>query len=25
MGSVIAAGSAYATHGTHMIPVYVFY
>ncbi|HEV2537757.1 MAG TPA: pyruvate dehydrogenase (acetyl-transferring), homodimeric type, partial [Streptosporangiaceae bacterium] len=25
MGSVIAASSAYATHGTHMIPVYVFY
>jgi pyruvate dehydrogenase E1 component len=25
MGSVAAAGSAYATHGTHMIPVYVFY
>jgi len=25
MGSVTAAGSAYATHGTHMIPVYVFY
>src|ERR1700729_1650061 len=25
MGSVIAAGSAYATHGTHMIPGYVFY
>jgi pyruvate dehydrogenase E1 component len=25
MGSVMAAGSAYATHGTHMIPVYVFY
>src|SRR5205807_1659095 len=25
MGSVIAAGSAYATHGVHMIPVYVFY
>jgi pyruvate dehydrogenase E1 component len=25
MGSVIAAGSAYATHSTHMIPVYVFY
>ena len=25
MGSVIAAGSSYATHGTHMIPVYVFY
>ncbi len=25
MVSVIAAGSAYATHGTHMIPVYVFY
>ena len=25
MGSVIAAGSAYATHGTHMIPVYIFY
>jgi pyruvate dehydrogenase E1 component len=25
MGSVMAAGSSYATHGTHMIPVYVFY
>jgi len=25
MGSMIAAGSAYATHGTHMIPVYIFY
>ncbi|WP_131767178.1 pyruvate dehydrogenase (acetyl-transferring), homodimeric type [Candidatus Protofrankia californiensis] len=25
MGSVIAAGTAYATHGVHMIPVYVFY
>ncbi|HEY2441904.1 MAG TPA: pyruvate dehydrogenase (acetyl-transferring), homodimeric type, partial [Streptosporangiaceae bacterium] len=25
MGSVIAAGSSYATHGTPMIPVYVFY
>ena len=25
MGSVIAAGSSYATHGEHMIPVYVFY
>jgi len=25
MGSVIAAGTAYATHGIHMIPVYVFY
>jgi pyruvate dehydrogenase E1 component len=25
MASVIAAGSAYATHGVHMIPVYVFY
>jgi pyruvate dehydrogenase E1 component len=25
MGSVIAAGSAYATHATQMIPVYVFY
>jgi pyruvate dehydrogenase E1 component len=25
MGSVIAAGSAYATHGQPMIPVYVFY
>src|SRR5256886_10055374 len=25
MGSVIAAGSSYATHGAHMIPVYVFY
>ncbi len=25
MGSVIAAGSSYATHGEAMIPVYVFY
>jgi pyruvate dehydrogenase E1 component len=25
MASTIAAGSAYATHGTHMIPVYIFY
>jgi pyruvate dehydrogenase E1 component len=25
MGSVVAAGTSYATHGTHMIPVYVFY
>ncbi len=25
MGSVIAAGSSYATHGAPMIPVYVFY
>jgi pyruvate dehydrogenase E1 component len=25
MGSFIAAGSAYATHRTHMLPVYVFY
>jgi pyruvate dehydrogenase E1 component len=25
MGSVIAAASSYATHGEHMIPVYVFY
>src|SRR6202035_423037 len=25
MGSVAAAGSSYATHGTHMIPVYMFY
>jgi pyruvate dehydrogenase E1 component len=25
MGSVIAAGTSYATHGQHMIPVYVFY
>jgi pyruvate dehydrogenase E1 component len=25
MGSAIAAGSAYATHGEHMIPVYIFY
>jgi pyruvate dehydrogenase E1 component len=25
MGSVAAAGTAYATHGTHMIPVYIFY
>ncbi|MGA3155346.1 MAG: pyruvate dehydrogenase (acetyl-transferring), homodimeric type [Streptosporangiaceae bacterium] len=25
MGSVVAAGTSYATHGTHMIPVYIFY
>jgi pyruvate dehydrogenase E1 component len=25
MGSTVAAGTAYATHGTHMIPVYIFY
>jgi pyruvate dehydrogenase E1 component len=25
MGSVIAAGTSYATHGEHMIPVFVFY
>ncbi|WP_308301269.1 pyruvate dehydrogenase (acetyl-transferring), homodimeric type [Frankia sp. Mgl5] len=25
MGSVIAAATAYSTHGQHMIPVYVFY
>jgi pyruvate dehydrogenase E1 component len=25
MGSTIAAGTAYATHGAHMIPVYIFY
>nr|WP_206345128.1 pyruvate dehydrogenase (acetyl-transferring), homodimeric type [Streptomyces thermoviolaceus] len=25
MASTIAAGSAYATHGEHLIPVYVFY
>ena len=25
MGSMIAAGTSYATHGEHMIPVYVFY
>jgi pyruvate dehydrogenase E1 component len=25
MASTTAAGSAYATHGTHMIPVYIFY
>src|SRR5205807_5735844 len=25
MGSVLAAGTSYATHGTPMIPVYVFY
>ena len=25
MGSVIAAGTSYSTHGTPMIPVYVFY
>ena len=25
MGSFIAAGSAYATHGQHMLPVYIFY
>jgi pyruvate dehydrogenase E1 component len=25
MASAIAAGTAYATHGVHMIPVYIFY
>ncbi|MBB6349462.1 pyruvate dehydrogenase (acetyl-transferring), homodimeric type [Nonomuraea muscovyensis] len=25
MASAIAAGSAYATHGEHMIPIYIFY
>nr|WP_200827177.1 pyruvate dehydrogenase (acetyl-transferring), homodimeric type [Thermomonospora echinospora] len=25
MGSTIAAGTSYATHGVHMIPVYIFY
>src|ERR1700727_3922264 len=25
MGSTAAAGTAYATHGTHMIPIYIFY
>jgi pyruvate dehydrogenase E1 component len=25
MGSTIAAGTSYATHGTYMIPVYIFY
>jgi pyruvate dehydrogenase E1 component len=25
MASTAAAGTAYATHGTHMIPVYIFY
>jgi pyruvate dehydrogenase E1 component len=25
MGSMAAAGTAYATHGTYMIPVYIFY
>jgi pyruvate dehydrogenase E1 component len=25
MGEMIAAGTAYATHGVHMIPVYIFY
>src|SRR4029077_16507252 len=25
MASTIAAGSAYATHGTPMIPIYIFY
>jgi pyruvate dehydrogenase E1 component len=25
MGSTIAAGTSYATHATHMIPVYIFY
>ena len=25
MGSTIAAGTSYATHGEHMIPVYIFY
>ncbi|MEO3811848.1 pyruvate dehydrogenase (acetyl-transferring), homodimeric type [Sphaerisporangium sp. B11E5] len=25
MGSTIAAGTSYATHGEHMIPIYIFY
>jgi pyruvate dehydrogenase E1 component len=25
MGSAIASGTSYATHGTHMIPIYIFY
>jgi pyruvate dehydrogenase E1 component len=25
MGSLLAAGTSYATHGEHMIPIYVFY
>ncbi|HEX2312753.1 MAG TPA: pyruvate dehydrogenase (acetyl-transferring), homodimeric type [Thermomonospora sp.] len=25
MGSMIAAGTSYATHGEHMIPIYIFY
>jgi pyruvate dehydrogenase E1 component len=25
VGSAIAAGTAYATHGVHMIPIYIFY
>ncbi|MGQ0842547.1 MAG: pyruvate dehydrogenase (acetyl-transferring), homodimeric type [Sporichthyaceae bacterium] len=25
MGSLVAAGTAYSTHGEHMIPVYIFY
>jgi pyruvate dehydrogenase E1 component len=25
MGSLTAAGTAYATHGEHMIPIYIFY
>src|SRR5260370_5384640 len=25
MGAAISAGTSYATHGTHIIPVYVFY
>ena len=25
MGSIIAAGTSYATHGKHMIPIYIFY
>src|SRR3954466_4904068 len=25
MGSAIAAGTSYATHGEHMIPIYIFY
>ncbi len=25
MGSAIAAGTTYATHGEHMIPIYIFY
>src|ERR1041384_3442248 len=25
MGSMLAAGTSYATHGEHMIPIYIFY